>query len=342
VEFTDIVNGFGQFASFCVQRAVGTLTSPSSRFSLLSLGCALLIATLFLRFRRSPAKRIRLRVLLRALLPQRWYRSPSARADFGLMAMNLFLTGLIFGWALLSADAVEHFLTAHLHDSFGEDRWIVLPHYAAMAVLTLAFYLAFEFAYFIDHYLSHHIPVLWHFHRVHHTAETLSPVTVFRVHPLDTIIFYNLTALCVGTTLAVVKLIVGSQTGQFGVGGYNAILLASLYLVSHLHHSEMWIAFNGKLGRVILSPAHHQIHHSANPVHFNRNFGNTLAVFDWVAGSLYVPPAKRERLSFGAGSSAYDLHSASGLLIMPFVEVVQAVIKQSPPDAQTEIATLKA
>ena len=133
------------------------------------------------------------------------------------------------------------------------------------------------------------------------------------------------------------KHLIGPHTEQFGVGGYNAILLALLYLVSHLHHSELWIAFTGRLGRIVLSPAHHQIHHSADPAHFNRNFGNTLAVFDWIAGSLYVPPATREKLSFGAGPSPYDPHSATGLLIMPFADAARAVIVRSPPVPQDGI-----
>jgi sterol desaturase/sphingolipid hydroxylase (fatty acid hydroxylase superfamily) len=321
VEISELANGLSLFATFCARRAVDTLILPSSRFSLLSLGSAFLITTAVLASRRSGRKRLKLRILLRALIPRRWYRSASARADFGLMAMNLFVTGIVFGWALLSSDTIEQFVTMILNDQFGKSQWIALPQSAAMTVLTLAFYLTFEFAYFVDHYLKHHIPLLWHFHRVHHTAETLSPVTVFRVHPVDTIIFYNLTALFVGTAMAGVKHLIGAHTEQFGVGGFNAILLAALYLISHLHHSEMWIAFNGRLGRLILSPAHHQLHHSANPAHFNCNFGNTFAVFDWIADSLYVPSAKAE-LQFGTGPSAYDVHSVTGLLMMPFADAV--------------------
>jgi hypothetical protein len=36
-------------------------------------------------------------------------------------------------------------------------------------------------------------------------------------------------------------------------------------------------------------PAHHHVHHSANPKHFNKNFGSCLALWDWMFGTLYVP-----------------------------------------------------
>ena len=57
----------------------------------------------------------------------------------------------------------------------------------------------------------------------------------------------------------------------------------------HLQHSHMWISFRGLLGRVFISPAHHQVHHSDNPKHFNTNYGSCLALWDWMFGTLYVP-----------------------------------------------------
>ena len=54
----------------------------------------------------------------------------------------------------------------------------------------------------------------------------------------------------------------------------------------HLQHSHMWIAFRGMLGRIFVSPAHHQVHHSDNPKHFDKNFGSCLALWDWMFGTL--------------------------------------------------------
>jgi sterol desaturase/sphingolipid hydroxylase (fatty acid hydroxylase superfamily) len=31
------------------------------------------------------------------------------------------------------------------------------------------------------------------------------------------------------------------------------------------------------------------VHHSANPKHFNKNFGSCLALWDWMFGTLYMP-----------------------------------------------------
>jgi sterol desaturase/sphingolipid hydroxylase (fatty acid hydroxylase superfamily) len=79
------------------------------------------------------------------------------------------------------------------------------------------------------------------------------------------------------------------------------------------------LATTGVLGRVILSPAHHQIHHSDNPIHFDKNFGSCLSVWDWLFGTLWMPERKRERLNFGIETRARSHHTAIGGLVTPFV-----------------------
>ena len=74
-----------------------------------------------------------------------------------------------------------------------------------------------------------------------------------------------------------------------------------LLTYGHLRHSHMWIAFTGLAGRILQSPAHHQIHHSTNPAHFDKNLGFALAVWDWAFGTLAIPARTREPIVFGVG-----------------------------------------
>ncbi len=80
----------------------------------------------------------------------------------------------------------------------------------------------------------------------------------------------------------------------------------------------MWISFQGWLGRIFVSPAHHQVHHSGDPKHFNKNFGSCLALWDWMFGTLYVPKKEREPLSFGFPDRA-DAHTFKGEVIDPLI-----------------------
>lgn len=77
-------------------------------------------------------------------------------------------------------------------------------------------------------------------------------------------------------------------------------LLAIFNMIGNLRHSHVWLDF-GILGYIFISPAQHQIHHSALPKHFGKNCGFALAIWDWAFGTLYVP---KERETFPLGLRA--------------------------------------
>jgi sterol desaturase/sphingolipid hydroxylase (fatty acid hydroxylase superfamily) len=292
-----------------------------SSFSAASLVSALCIAVVFLVARRRPEKRqVKYRVMARALFP-RWLRLPSFQADIGFLLLNVLLSAMLVGWAIVSARTVSGVVNGALTGMFGVLPGTGLNELTAKSIATAFMFLAYEFGYWFDHYLSHRIPLLWDFHKVHHTAEVLSPLTNFRVHPVDSLVFGNILGLSLGITGGVLTFL---QLGSpFEVGGTNLILVAFFFITVHLQHSHVWIAATGRLGRVIMSPAHHQIHHSDSPKHFNKNFGSCLSIWDWMFGTLYVPGRTRERLTFGVATRAPENHTAVGTLLVPFVQAVK-------------------
>lgn len=295
------------------------LLSSGSSYSLIGLGVTLGIAAAFTLWRRRSKRAVSLRALMRALLPRRLWRSASGRADAIFTLFNIFLGMLLFGWAILGQGAVAAWTGQALTHAFGTVGALAPPPAAIATLTTLALFLAYEFAYWFYHYLSHKLPFLWRFHQVHHSAESLSLATIFRVHPVDTIVFYNFVALFTGVTAGLLGFAFGEVAAPFTIAGSNVLLLATAVLLTHLHHTHLWISFGERWGRVLLSPAHHQIHHSADPAHFDRNFGNSLAIFDRLFGTLYVPAARREKLSFGVPGLGYDPHSFVRSFWMPFV-----------------------
>jgi len=242
-----------------------------------------------------------------------------------LAELNTMATGMMIGWAALSFPAVANWTSAALVACLGPQPTPWLAPVAVVAIQTLAMFLAYELAYWLDHYLSHEIPFLWEFHRVHHTAETLSPFTVFRVHPVDSLVFYNITVLIMAPTSAITGFLLGAGGHDLTLDGTNVIVLAYIFCTFHLQHSHIWIAFTGKLGRIFASPAHHQIHHSCDPEHFGRNLGAGLAVFDWLFGTLRIPQRRPERLVFGVESSQHAPHTIGGGLVTPFVRAFRTI-----------------
>jgi sterol desaturase/sphingolipid hydroxylase (fatty acid hydroxylase superfamily) len=292
--------------------------SPASSFSLASLLSALCVAVAFLVWsRRAAKKQVKYKVMFRALFPN-WLRRASFRADVRFLLLNLFAFGVLLGWTLISLQFISDTVASALADTLGVRSKIGLNDFTSRSIATLCLFLAYELAFWVDHYLSHRIAFLWEFHKVHHTAEVLSPLTNFRMHPVDSILFHNLLSLFVGTTAGALRYL--QFADPFVVDGANIIIVAFFFLTIHLQHSHVWIATTGWLGRVILSPAHHQIHHSDNPIHFDKNFGGCLSFWDWVFGTLHMPERRRERLSFGIATRAHSHHTAVGSLLVPFAD----------------------
>jgi sterol desaturase/sphingolipid hydroxylase (fatty acid hydroxylase superfamily) len=299
------------------QKLAAIFLSPAP-FSLASLLSALAVATLFMALARERRrKQIRLKVLLRAIFPRRLLRSASSKADVGFFLFNSFLATALFGWAILSYHLVSTTASEALVGAFGARQPTALSEAYCAGILTVALFLAYELGYWLDHYLSHKVPILWEFHKVHHSAEVLSPLTNFRVHPVDTLVFYNILALVMGGTGGVVNYWLGKATPYFTIANSNVLTLAFFFLIGHLQHSHFWIAFTGVWGRLFLSPAHHQIHHSTNPIHFDKNLGSCLGLWDWLFGTLYVPGKTRERLNFGVEPKSPVAHTVWGGLVAP-------------------------
>lgn len=293
--------------------------APGSHISLFSLLCAFFIAFFVLALRRyRKGRRIRLRPLLRALFPKNIVLSRSTFADLGYFYFNLFVFSIVFGWALLSYGTVSRSVAGLLVALFGPMPPAPLPAFACRSILTVMLFLAYEFGYWLNHYLSHRIAFLWEFHKVHHSATALTPLTNFRVHPAYMCIFLNILAVCIGLANGVGDYLLGQPAPQYGLSETNLILVFFIYVYVHLQHSQVWISFTGWLGRLLMSPAHHQIHHSRNPAHFNKNLGSCLAVWDWMFGTLYIPPAQREPLEFGVEPDREHAHTIRGELIAPF------------------------
>lgn len=302
-----------------VHHTYDLLFSLGSQISLTSLACALTIAAAFLTFRHVRRRgRMRPKLLIRAMFPRRILRHRSTGADIGWLLFNCFVYGGIFGMAGLSYQFITNGVLNGLIATLGPVTPSALPELAQRAMVTAILFLAYEFGYWVDHYLKHRVPALWELHKVHHTAEVLTPVTSFRVHPLDTLVFGHILAATAALANGLIAYSFGDTTYQYALSGTNIILVVFIHLYVHLQHTHIWISFRGLLGRLFVSPAHHQIHHSTDPAHFNKNLGSCLAIWDWLFGTLYIPAKTPERLTYGIEPAIPDAHTISGEFLSPF------------------------
>lgn len=112
--------------------------APGSHASLFSLLCAFAIGLAVLAERRRRRGRpVRLKPLLRAMFPKSVVTSRSTLADVLFFYFNVFVFGLLFGWALLSYAAVSHVVYSGFVAAFGAMPTAALPGIVSGVIVTV-------------------------------------------------------------------------------------------------------------------------------------------------------------------------------------------------------------
>ena len=189
-------------------------------------------------------------------------------------------------------------------------------------------FLTLDFCVYLVHRVHHETSVLWPFHSLHHSAESMTPLTVYRIHPLYSLLSQTIKAVLLGTVQAVVLFFVMGQVDILTIGGTNAFYVIFNICTANFRHSHIWISFGPVIERIFISPAQHQIHHSSAPEHHDKNYGEVLAIWDWMFGTLYIPK-EREILAFGLaeadGTRIDQPHPTFwAALTVPFVDSAKA------------------
>jgi len=148
-------------------------------------------------------------------------------------------------------------------------------------------YIIWEFSHFIYHYLAHKVRILWCLHSTHHAPEAMN-LSVTYAHfflegPYADIIR---TSICIllGVPPAMLFVI------MFIDGTWGAFI--------HVGENIMKDARLGFLGRIILTPSHHRVHHARNPKYMDTNFCNLLNVWDRAFGT-YQPEDMEMPIEYG-------------------------------------------
>jgi sterol desaturase/sphingolipid hydroxylase (fatty acid hydroxylase superfamily) len=269
--------------------------------------------------RRSRGRPISARGFIRSIFPRRIVWSASSRIDMTMWALNGLALAGGYGYLAVGNVFCRDATLAALDTGLGARQPAHWPGWTVLLLATLVELLAYELAYWFGHFLFHRIPALWEFHKVHHSAEELTALTELRQHPVEILVFMNLIAIATGSVFGVMTYVFGPGVQPFTLLNGNILLMLFLVSYGHLRHSHMWIAFTGVAGRILQSPAHHQIHHSDNPAHFEKNLGFALALWDWIFGTLYVPRPERESVHFGVGATEGEYSSVAGNYFHPFL-----------------------
>ena len=143
----------------------------------------------------------------------------------------------------------------------------------------LAVWVLYDFLNYWVHRLQHGVKPLWAFHSVHHTQTRLTFLSSSRIH------FFE--QLYVGVLMIVPAFVLGIPQPR-----WLPILFIQLFSESVQHARLNW-SF-GPLHRLLVSPAAHAVHHSADPREHNGNYGRILMFWDVLFGT-FVRSEERAR-----------------------------------------------
>lgn len=201
-----------------------------------------------------------------------------------------------------------------------------------------ALFIVTEFSYYVWHFMEHKVPFLWEMHKVHHSADVLNPLTNQRAHSVQMIFKYSLSGALNGIPAGIFM-----STLEFSFAEILVLLamsnkLATILTLDPLRHSHFPIGF-GPLDRVFISPHMHQIHHSKEQVHWDKNFGTNLAVFDWLFGTAYKPKKDEVPASgiYGYSDEALlEFSTLKGTYITPLRESFRSMAAMFQPDPRPD------
>jgi sterol desaturase/sphingolipid hydroxylase (fatty acid hydroxylase superfamily) len=314
------------------------LSSTGSALSMAGLPIAFVIAFAHVMLKPRRRGRTRWRTALRVMLFRHIWLHPSTLLDFQYVMVGMFAFSALFSYTLLTGYGVSNGVWLGLTRLFGPHAAPTqLPFYAKVLII-FGLYMVIEFAYWIDHFLSHKIAFLWEFHKVHHSATVLTPFANWRVHPVDTIVYINILSILAGSASGLIQYFAGDAFSLTSTAISSLLWAIYMALWGHLQHSQFWISCTGPAGRMFLSPAHHQIHHSRNPIHFDKNFGASIALWDWLFCTLHIPQRHNEHIRFGTEGDAH-LKRFIPSVLYPFHYAAKRLIAMLPTsNSASEVA----
>jgi sterol desaturase/sphingolipid hydroxylase (fatty acid hydroxylase superfamily) len=152
---------------------------------------------------------------------------------------------------------------------------------------------------------------------VHHSAQVLTPITVYRMHPVDDFLTFLLGGVFTGIAGGAIQYLFHHDATVMQIGGLNAVFFLFYLCFYNLRHSHLWLHYPGGLGKIFISPAMHQIHHSSEARHWDTNFGLIFGLWDWAFGTLYLPKEK-ESFVLGIGAETAEYNTVATLYLLPF------------------------
>ena len=169
-------------------------------------------------------------------------------------------------------------------------------------------FILLDLVIYFQHVMFHVLPVLWRFHRVHHSDLDFDVTTGLRFHPLEILLSI------------VIKLVAIVALGA----PVLAVILFEviLNLMSMFSHSNIYLnkTFERVLRWFIVTPDMHRVHHSVLENETNSNFAFNISLWDRIFATYLAKPREGQNgMTIGLDEFRESKwQGLKGLIIMPF------------------------
>lgn len=260
-----------------IDRFLTPIDDPTSRLFYLNFIFVIVFIIIWMLLTHQSISRLTFRKIF---LQKKYWWNRSTRVDYKIYLLNSVLKVFLFIPLLDISFFVGSYtfkILQSLNDNFDPLKTTTLHIF----IFSVAYFVFDDFLRFVHHYGMHKVPFLWKLHKVHHSARILTPVTLYRAHPLESALATLRNSLGLGVTTGLFVFLFQSQLQMTTILGINFMGFMFNFLGSNLRHSHIPISF-GKLEYLFISPKQHQIHHSTNPLYFDSNFGVSLSIWDQI------------------------------------------------------------
>ena len=150
-------------------------------------------------------------------------------------------------------------------------RFMTDWHFGAQFVL---FFLVNDLGRYWLHRWYHASPLLWRFHRVHHTVVQMDSLSVFRMHVGEAVLKNGLLFL---------------PFQLMGVSPWVIVVYSSWDILKGFWHHANLRTYVGPVNYLFNTAELHWWHHSTEACGQNANYGSILSLWDRLFGTFYWP-----------------------------------------------------
>lgn len=252
-----------------------------------------------------------------------YWLNADAKLDYRYFLINWLFKKLLIIPVLLSGQTVALWTLNNLN-TVAEPLFLSWYYRDIMLSYTLCLFVFGDLSRYWLHRWMHTNRWLWKFHQVHHSAESLNPLTFYRLHPVEVILLALRNAIVAGVVTGIFIFCFGARVDLYTVLGGNLFVVSLFAFTGNLRHSHIRLSYGHWLERLLVSPAQHQVHHQQESM--RKNYGSVLALWDWLFGSLRLTKDAPLKDKFGLGAGKrQEFDSVVKIIIHPFLNIFTSI-----------------